>query len=495
MEPKNNLLSGKLYRHIHQIRSNKANSKLIGSFKTWLKNYEGKYGSHCLSYVEALLAHSNNAKDEAKDKFVNRGKFHSDQFPDFSNPDKKGSQVQGKIMDALYDFLAIEELLANSTELNRFKIKALSSNQLQEFLPSVTKKYEQKLSYDSPSDFQLSLESKVLSYGMQIQKGLRSSTTPAQPVLNAINDQFIHWKLKYACVALNHDQILNTQHQFAFLPSILNYVTQHYDRLPDLIRVYYHLFEALNSPHDPRVFLQFETILHNSQQSIILTERKELAIFFQNYCIRRNKQGDIEFGQKLEEHYKVCLSDGLLLNEQGTISANVFKNIIYFMADRGQVEWVKKFGKEYIGKIHGEDHQGIGLYFEGIVHFYSREFRKAWRCFDKILGAYGDIFIGLDARSMSVKSLFELGEWAMLELALDSFRNFVNRNKKIPKARREIFLSFIKRLNRLVSILQSRPDKVQEKLNTLFRSFNEDEKMTFRWLIEKIKEQLDQDPE
>ncbi|MEM7041153.1 MAG: hypothetical protein AAF570_29590, partial [Bacteroidota bacterium] len=287
--------------------------------------------------------------------------------------------MQSAILEALLDFLAVEQLLEQTAERNRMRLTALFANGLQDFAPAYLRKIEKNMRLKDLPDFRLNVAAHSRAYEMRLTARRKARDTTLQDTLDALHLEFAVNILKYACAAQNQDQILGTQHTLPMLPVLLDHVRVHYDEMPDLILLYYHLWGSLAERNGPADFEVFKYRLWSSD--IARAERLELAAYYRNHCIRQINAGHRAYEAELATHYRMCLETDLFRNAQGFMLSAEFKNITQFMARRGQLEWLQKFGAQNLPFIRRNERPRAQAYFLGMHAFYASDFKSAKKHF------------------------------------------------------------------------------------------------------------------
>jgi len=114
------------------------------------------------------------------------------------------------------------------------------------------------------------------------------------------------------------------------------------------------------------------------------------------------------------------------------------------------------------------------------LHFEKRDYNKVIEVLREV--EFKDIFITIDARTLLVKTYFELDEYETLTSQLDSFRQFIVRKKELAY-HSKYYLNTIRFIRQLMQ-LRPRESKLAEKLKKKIES---EAMLTEKsWLLEKI---------
>ena len=98
---------------------------------------------------------------------------------------------------------------------------------------------------------------------------------------------------------------------------------------------------------------------------------------------------------------------------------------------------------------------------------------------------YEDLSYNLDSKSMLLATYYETDEIEPLYHLFESFRVYLNRNKKIPQNRKKRYLNLIKFTKKLTKVMPG-DKKAMEKLKTEIAETQGI--INLKWLKEKIAE-------
>lgn len=270
----------------------------------------------------------------------------------------------------------------------------------------------------------------------------------------------------------------------------------------DLIPRVYGLTLALTMGVDAvSTFAHLLELLKKERSDLSDDVANEIYYHVLNYCIRQINQGNTEFLERTHDLYRVLLENGDLM-KNGQISPQQYKNIIALGCRLGRLEWVRSFIDAYLPHL-SDDHNGVALAFnEAVLFFHQGRFGNAIRGFKEVIHttAY-DVFYGMDARIYLWKSYFE--HWDELNSAevddmyrlYDSFRLYIDRNKKISPLHQLQYRNLVRFFKRFMEILQiSKGDKqletMQEFLGELESASDVANKLWFSSKVETALERL-----
>jgi hypothetical protein len=171
------------------------------------------------------------------------------------------------------------------------------------------------------------------------------------------------------------------------------------------------------------------------------SELSDLYQYLLNYCIRRINAGRLVFQKELLAVYQSALEHGALLSN-GTISQWDFKNVVTIALRTGNVEYARQFIHSYKQHLPSSQRTNALAYNLANLHFSEKNFRAAISQLQKV--DLDDVFYRLDARSILLKSYYELDDSDALFYHATAFRSMLNRNRKISDQQRKLYLNLIK---------------------------------------------------
>jgi len=116
------------------------------------------------------------------------------------------------------------------------------------------------------------------------------------------------------------------------------------------------------------------------------------------------------------------------------------------------------------------------------LHFSEKKYRAAIKQLQKV--DLDDVFYRLDARSILLKSFYELDDSDALFYHATAFRSLLNRNRKISDQQRKLYLNLIKHT---ISVSRAAGDSV--KLNAIRKRISKNPNVAdLNWLEAKISE-------
>jgi hypothetical protein len=253
-----------------------------------------------------------------------------------------------------------------------------------------------------------------------------------------------------------------------------------------LTELYMRMYYIYKNPSDRNNFLSLkEKILKDNT----IRDRQLLKTAITNlesYCIINYDSGrDYSMIDHLEEIYEFTLSKNLFERSgKGYMSVNLYRNyLIIFIKKR--IDLAENLLNGYLNDIDPEIRKNIKEFTEMFIFFKKKAFEKALFHLSNIELIH--FTFKYDIKSYLIKIHFELGNFEQVFSAIDSYKHFLNDQKKSERFTSEIkeFLSCILKLSGAVS------NKNRGELEHLKYKIEKHEFAYERiWLLEKIEQHM-----
>lgn len=298
-------------------------------------------------------------------------------------------------------------------------------------------------------------------------------------------------KLKDACEMSLRRNILKMDATPDLMPEIIAHFKKNIPKYSDTppVMVYYHLYELL-SHEDAAFYYQLLPILAQYIHHFSIEEQRHIYAFAQNYCIAQINKGKGAFLAELFELYKVQLAADLLL-ENGYLSEWHYKNIVTVGLRIPAFDWVLFFLKNYRSKLHPSVVENAYTYNLANYYYTTQQYDKVQNLLAQV--EYTDIRYSLDAKTLLLRTYYELDEYEAFESLAEAFRQYLKRNRLMSESRRQGYYSLLKFTRRAFRIkerqgytsdtkIRQAITKLQAEIDAAQGVFN------VNWLREKVGE-------
>lgn len=290
-------------------------------------------------------------------------------------------------------------------------------------------------------------------------------------------------KLQLCCEIFNVQNVFAQEHQVFLLDEILLHLkNRSYEDVPVIVIYYRILMTLMESAHEDH-YHQLRELLRRHESVVTKEELRDMYKYVLNYCIKKINLGNISWQGELFDIYKTTLENRVLLTE-GFLSHRDFKNIVTISLRLKDLKWAEEFIPQYIAELQPAERESARMYNSANLLFHKNDFSGALRLLQQV--DFSDIFYDLDARSIVLKTWFELDEDDSFEYHATAFRTFLKRNKSVSEYQRTIYENLIQYTSRLMKAgtkkkqIEKIRDEVMDKKNIA----------DLRWLLSKIEERL-----
>ena len=306
-----------------------------------------------------------------------------------------------------------------------------------------------------------------------------------------LNHYFIAVKLRDACEMAVRTRILQVTYADPMIEVALKQVEEAEDTYQNIpaINIYYRLYQMITKT-DGAYYFNVLIHLKEQQEALPVDELKNIYNYLQNYCIRKINAGEPEILQELFQLYQIQLQKGLLLEDE-QLSEWHYKNIVTTALRLKELEWVYRFINDYRKALPATARVNAYQFNLASYHHAAKEYHKVLDLLAKV--EYSDLRYSLGAKALLLRTYYDLGEYNTLYALVDSFRQYLVRNKLMADGQRQGYYNLFK-LTRRAAILQENKDyynyrryqrewqRLQDDSNSAEAIFNKS------WLQQKIAE-------
>ncbi|MEM9824357.1 MAG: hypothetical protein AAF985_24945, partial [Bacteroidota bacterium] len=324
------------------------------------------------------------------------------------------------------------------------------------------------------------------------QLGQHKADLSIQRKQNQLDQFYLSEKLKDACEMLIRSRILKVNYSNPMLERLLKEVEQNlrqYEAVAPLM-VYYYLYQLIKMEERPYYFQALE-VIRKYEAQLRKVEMQNIYNYLQNYCIVQTNKGSRTFLQQSFELYQKQLEKKLLMDKDGFLLEWHYKNIVAIVMRLGEMDWVKNFIETYRHELPPEVMENAYTFNLAAYYYATHQLEKVQQLLIQV--EYKDIRYSLAAKSLLLRTYYDLQEYDALQSLVKSFREYLRRHKLIPDQRRKAFLRLLQ-LTKVASQIQSampfqRAKKTKRQILELRTDIEKSKELINReWLIGKVEE-------
>ncbi|MFQ5447819.1 MAG: hypothetical protein ACE5FF_12875 [Saprospiraceae bacterium] len=303
---------------------------------------------------------------------------------------------------------------------------------------------------------------------------------------------YLSEKLRDACELMQRSKVMKVEFpEDPMLTSIHQTVSQHsevYAQYPSVV-IYSHIYTLLKS-NDATFYAPTIKVVEENEHQLSKPEVQSIYNHLQNFCIAQINRGDNEFLQELFGLYRKQLSKELLLAD-GQLPEWHFKNIVTVGLRLEEFEWVRSFLETYRHFLKQEVADNAYSYNLAAWHYHQRKYPQVLDLLLKI--EYTDLRYSLDAKSMLLRTYYDLEEEEALLALCEAFKQFIKRNRKLSDFQKKGYFNLLKFTRRAFKLKLSKGYTLSTKWQRDFTKLTQevaDAETVFNktWLEDKMEE-------
>lgn len=307
----------------------------------------------------------------------------------------------------------------------------------------------------------------------------RSADLFLQEVSDTQDALYLVKKLPVICAQLAHQLVRKKEYDLGLLSGVTDLIEQEqFLKIPS-IAIYYYCFKFLTDPNQLEYFEKFLSLLENYRDQFDIAELEAPYRLAINFCIRKSNEGVESFRRTSWELYKEGISSKILL-ENDYIPRFTFNNTIAAALRLNELQWIESFIKENAHLLDEE-------FREATINFNLARLEYARNNFDQALlhiqkAETKDVMNNMISKILLTKIYMEIGAIDTFVSHLDSFEQFIRRNK-VSQYHLKNILSLVKYCRRIIVL----PSFEKSKKDRLKQAIIDEPILSERsWLLSKI---------
>jgi hypothetical protein len=309
---------------------------------------------------------------------------------------------------------------------------------------------------------------------------------------NNLDNYYLAEKLRDACEMIVRSKILEINYSTSLLESVISEVQRnlnYYQEIPS-ISVYFHIYQMIvKEGHS----YYFETlpVLQKYSSYFPKEELQNMYNYLQNYCIEQINKGERLFLKEMFNLIKDQLEKELLMDDNGFLPQWHYKNIVTTSIRLKEMDWTKQFIENFKERLNPEVLENAYTYNLASYYYSTKQLDKVLDLLVKV--EYTDIQYNIGAKSLLLRTYYDLEENEALLSLTRSFKQYLKRNRLIGESRRNGMSNLIRFTNRANSIKANigfdSKTKSQKELKKLIEEMEATEPIINQgWLESKIEE-------
>lgn len=348
------------------------------------------------------------------------------------------------IVESLGEVGQLDDKTLFFNQLRKRKLDSLLKTDWEDGQPKSSKRTG-KSSIDEPLS-QFFFEKKIRTIVEQDAIAMRLGQTDNQYLAEKqrlLDTYYLTERLRDACELLQRARLLKSMPEeglvFNSLIAALNGQPEIATQNPS-VNVYLQLYNLLKN-NDLR---SYPACLQTVKDSAFYFNREELQNIYnylQNFCIQQINQGQPDFLKEVFKLYQHQLDNNLLLVD-GLLPEWHYKNIVTTGLRLDEREWVRIFIEQNSKLLAPAVASNAYSFNMAALHYHIGQPQQVLPLLLQV--EYTDLRYNLDAKSLLLRTYFDLQEEEALLAHADAFGQFVKRNKSLTDFQKRGYFNLIK---------------------------------------------------
>lgn len=301
---------------------------------------------------------------------------------------------------------------------------------------------------------------------------------------------FIMYFFKTNSSLRNRQRDFNFSHDFSadieFTESLMKYVKQKSFKSEPVLLIYYYFFKLYFSETDI-YFNEFRNLVNKHFGSFNRKEKRNFHLVMVAYCTKKAAEGNETYSRiNFEVSQEMLKYKTYSYDQSNNMIPLMFKNFVKGGARAKEFDWTAKFIEEYKDKLTSGYDDNIYCFSYSYLYFKKGDYAKSLEYLSKV--NYEDVYDKLNVKVLLLQLYFEMNFNEELSSQIDTFKHFLQNDKKISKETKKGVINFVHFTNVIhkqnlssIPMLEAQQLK-KELLNT--PTFERE------WLLEKVESHI-----
>lgn len=446
------------------------------AFKKWIHSPIANQHDEVTAVFEYLFSKKYlNANIVLKEKIFNH------LYPNRKYDDLRFRHILSNGTKCIERFLSYYQFQSDENASNIFLLKSLEKHQHNKYASILLQQQKSILNNNeikNSNNILSSIEIEKIDFNIHSQN-TRDKHFNLQHISDLLHQYTQTEILKFACLAITHQQISTTNYSFPLLDAVIKNTEENFDTILLSNKIYYLIYQSLTKNENDEIIFSLKEILMTATKKIEPNELRDIYLLTINQCIKKLNSGKKDFAFVAYHLYQLLIAENLLL-QNNELDRFAFTNIVF----TGLI--VKDFSgvEEFIHK------NAIFLpdeYRETVVSIAIARLYYTQKMYNKSINvilqtSFKDFLMSLSARLLLTKIYMETKDFDVAENHITTFKKYLRRQKSIGY-HKESVLRFLITCEQLISIMNA--SKKDKKL--FQKMITDDAKLIEKeWLLEQL---------
>lgn len=247
-----------------------------------------------------------------------------------------------------------------------------------------------------------------------------------------------------------------------------------------LLLFYYRAMLSLNGREEDYVkfkdlYLCNTSLFNRSTNYILITT-------LETFCINNIKINSAKYRAELNSIHRKSIELNLLkLYEESYLNLLKFWNIFINSVEINQVEWGEEFAESHYTELDPEVSEGAINFARSVILYKRKDYDKALEVLNKT--RLSQFLFKLSIKTIYLRVYYEKGDFQSAGFALDSYKQFLYKNKTISETYRNSYLNFAAIYNDLLKAASGEKNTGRKELSAKIEALSPN-LYNKHWLLE-----------
>ncbi len=423
-------------------------------------------------------------------------------FPKKSFDNGLLNRTASALLQLLYDFLVQERLSSEEKVLEQqlLLLRQLRKLKSDKDYKSSLQKYHRIQDRTVEGTAQSFFHQYLLHQELDklfLDRGGRQFDENLQLKNHCFDAYFVVEKLRIACDMINRNNIIRSDYQITMIEELLEYAQREELAKIPAVQIYQAILQMLRAERADaeKDYLKLKALLKEyykgGKENSTFTDKELMSTYdyILNFCAKQINQGKSEYYQEMLEAYRFLIDHQIIFMD-GYLAAWDYKNTVTVALRVEDYQWALDFIEDKQKYLPPKVRANVYSYNLAAYYYATKNYGAALRSLYDVEFTDASYYIG--AKTIQLKSYYELGEDEALASLIEAFSTYLRRHKNISEYWKSSNLNFLKLANRIRKLKQQKDymrsqnylqqwKNIQTKLNNTSPIANKD------WLLQAME--------
>lgn len=246
---------------------------------------------------------------------------------------------------------------------------------------------------------------------------------------------------------------------------------------------YYLVFRCTQDLINDEPYYELKKIYKPNYNLFARTTNVVISNRMESICILKGIHGKKDFVKEEFEIMKFAVENDIYKKESSFFDITRFRNIFNRALSLGEVEWVENYVVNHINELKEEFREDMQYYSNAMLSFHRKNFDESQDNLNKM--KLNKFVFNLDYRRLMLMIYYEKKDFVSAKNLIDTFKNFIYKNKNVSETRKKNLFRFINDVNDLINASEGNKNSFEE---LDIRLQKEDKIINRDWLLQKLSE-------